>query len=54
MDTPEEPADETGRRNMDSEILMISRILRMLADLDDAARCRVMQYLSSRYSGVQK
>ncbi len=49
---PAEVQDEpevADSRRMDPEILTISRIIRMLDDLDTDARARVVTYLSSRY-----
>ena len=36
-------------RQMDGELLVIQRILRQLAEIDDEAQCRAVAYLASRY-----
>ena len=49
---PEEPdePEAVGRRPMDPELLVLSRMLRLLDDLPPLARRRVMEYLFDRYS----
>ena len=44
-----EDADEKIGRRMDPELLALSRIIRILEELDAKARERSMAYLSSRY-----
>lgn len=39
----------TGSRRLDPELRTMGAMLRMLDDLDDKARARVVSYLSSRY-----
>ncbi len=43
-----EPVDDRSRR-MDGEILVLGRILRVLEDLPEKARRRVIAYLSARF-----
>lgn len=47
----QEPESEeaSGRRTMDPELRCMSAILRMLDDLDDKARGRVVAYLRNRF-----
>ncbi len=48
--TPEPEDAEEGRgRKADVELLTMGRIIRLLEELDETARCRVMSYLSARY-----
>lgn len=44
-----EPEEPTGSRRLDPELRTMGAMLRMLDDLDDKARARVVLYLSSRY-----
>lgn len=41
--------EETGSRKMDGELRVIGQMLRLLDDLDNRARARVVYYLSCRY-----
>lgn len=47
----EEQEDEadTGRR-MDDELKAMSAIIRMLNQMDESARCRIVCYIASRYA----
>ena len=52
-DKTEQSEDEPmtrGDRKQDPELLTIGRILRMLDELEDRSRARVVVYLSSRYA----
>ncbi len=44
-----EPEEETGSRRMDDELRCLGQMLRMLGDLEEDARARVIAYLSSRF-----
>lgn len=44
---PEAEADES--RRMDPELRTIGRIIRMLEEIEESGRSRVMSYLVSRY-----
>ena len=41
--------EQPGSRRLDPELRTMGAMLRMLDDLDDKARARVVTYLSSRY-----
>lgn len=43
------PDDDRPSREMDEELKIIGRMLRQLDSVDEAARCRIVSYLSSRY-----
>ncbi len=45
--------EESGRR-MDPELRTMGAMLRMLADLDDAACARVVRYLSARFPSADQ
>ena len=47
----EEPEETGTGRGLDPEILAMSRVLRLLADLDEPARGRVVRWLADRYDG---
>jgi hypothetical protein len=49
MNPVAEPEEEEGRRRMDSEVRVISGMIRTLDELDPDARARVVAYLASRY-----
>ena len=49
MTEPEVEAEEKASRAMDPEILLLSRIARLLDDLDATGKARVIAYLSARY-----
>ncbi len=46
--------EEQGSRRMDLELRTIGAMLRMLDDMDDSARARVVTYLSSRFQSGGK
>jgi hypothetical protein len=45
----EEANEEAGSRRADPELLAMGRMLRLLDELDDHAKCRVVAWLSDRY-----
>jgi hypothetical protein len=44
-----EPEEEEAGRGMDPEVRAIGRILRLLNDIEEPARSRVIAYLYSRF-----
>lgn len=42
--------EETGTRRMDEEVKAISAILRLLADLEEPAKERIIAYVSDRFA----
>lgn len=44
------PDDDSPSRRFDEELSAMNRILKLLADLDDKARERIMKYLYARYA----
>lgn len=44
------PEDDSPNRRFDEELSAMNRILKLLADLDDKARNRIMKYLYARYT----
>lgn len=49
-DRNQPPDDEGPARRTDPELLVIGRMLRLLDDLDEPAKGRVVRYLHERYS----
>jgi hypothetical protein len=49
--TPPEPEADEGRQRTDPELLILGRILRLLNDVEEPGRTRIMAYLSSRFNG---
>lgn len=49
MSTDVSEPEETDSRSTDAEWLTVSRMLRLLAKLEEPARVRVMAYLASRF-----
>ena len=45
----EELFNESQGRRMDAELRVIGAILRLLTEIDEPARARVVTYLTSRY-----
>ena len=46
----EEAENESGTgRSMDAEIKVMGKIIRILDDLDEPAKTRIMAYLAARY-----
>ena len=50
MNEPEPKDEAEGNRRMDPEVLILSRIMRMLDDVDTTARGRLVRYLCDRYA----
>ena len=48
---PEEPEIIDSGRRMDQEIRTMAALLRILDDLDEPAKGRVVRWLADRYSG---
>ena len=46
--------EEAQGRKMDPEILVMSRMLRMIEELGEAAKARVMAYLLARYRAAKE
>ena len=46
-----EPDEEASTRSMDTELKIIGKLLRMLAEVELPARKRIMVYLNDRYLG---
>ena len=49
LDEVGEDAEDTRGRRMDPELLALSRLVRMLEELNPRAAARVMNYLEDRY-----
>jgi alkanesulfonate monooxygenase SsuD/methylene tetrahydromethanopterin reductase-like flavin-dependent oxidoreductase (luciferase family) len=45
-----EEAAETQGRKMDSELKVMAAIIRLLDDEDEAARARIVAYISARFA----
>ena len=49
MEKPEEPPDEGGTRAMDPEIRVMGKLVRILDEIDEPARRRVVAWLADRF-----
>lgn len=50
---PEIESDDDSSRKMDPEIRTIGRIIKLLDDVEEQGRSRVVAYLASRYATVK-